>query len=74
MAAMSRLDHPTDTDHYTPSRWIALSRDGGVLKALSRISADAPWAPLDERAARSWTDDHASILPFVRWDRMTGQP
>ncbi|TCM20776.1 hypothetical protein EDF56_102439 [Novosphingobium sp. PhB165] len=70
LAPLSRLDIPTDTDRYTPSRWIALSRDGAVLDALARHSPDAPWTVLDEHAARPWTDDHASILPFIRWDRL----
>jgi SAM-dependent methyltransferase len=74
MTALSRLDRPVDTALYTPSRWIALSRDGSVVKDLARISADTPWTPLNDRAARPWTDDHASILPFVRWDRLTGRP
>lgn len=74
LGALSRLDFPEDTTRYTPSRWIALSRDRAVLSALARGDADSPWSPLEERAAGPWTDDHASILPHVRWDRLTGTP
>jgi SAM-dependent methyltransferase len=74
LGALSRLDFPEDTTRYTPSRWIALSRDLAVLSALARGDADSPWSPLEERAAGPWTDDHASILPHVRWDRLTGTP
>jgi SAM-dependent methyltransferase len=74
LGALSRLDFPEDTTRYTPSRWIALSRDPAVLSALARGDADSPWSPLEERAAGPWTDDHASILPHVRWDRLTGTP
>lgn len=74
LAALSRLDFPEDTTRYTPSRWIALSRDPAVLSALARADRDSPWSALKERAAGPWTDDHASILPYVRWDRLTGTP
>ncbi|MYL96656.1 hypothetical protein GR702_02550 [Novosphingobium sp. FGD1] len=72
--ALSRLDYPGDTTRYTPSRWIALSADRGVLAGLAQGEADSPWSPLKEQAPRPWTDDHASILPYVRWDRLTGTP
>ncbi|MBO9723192.1 MAG: fused MFS/spermidine synthase [Novosphingobium sp.] len=74
LKAISRLDRPLDTDFYTPSRWIALSRDPQVLEQLLGQNPDAPWIPLEERAAKPWTDDYASILPYVRWDRLTGSP
>lgn len=73
LAARSRLDFPTDK-RFTPSHWIALSRDPAKLDALALARADAPWKPLGPPAARAWTDDHASILPFVRWARLAGTP
>jgi SAM-dependent methyltransferase len=74
LKAISRLDRPLDTDNYTPSRWIALSRDPEVLERLLEQNPNAPWIQLEDRAAKPWTDDYASILPFVRWDRLTGSP
>ncbi|MFK4871840.1 spermidine synthase [Novosphingobium sp. ZW T3_23] len=74
LGALSRLDSPADSERYTPSRWIALSRDPRVLQQLAQGSPETPWGPLDERAARAWTDDYASILPYVRWGRLTGNP
>lgn len=74
LSAISRLDSPADTERYTPSRWIALSRHADVLEALVARSSDMPWTLLDDRAEHPWTDDHASILPFVRWDRLIGNP
>ncbi|MFC0206250.1 spermidine synthase [Novosphingobium soli] len=70
--ALSRLDVPEDTARYTPSRWIALSRDAGVLDRLAHARPDGPWKRLEDRAAEPWTDDHASILSHVRWSRLTG--
>ncbi|PNU01830.1 hypothetical protein A8V01_11585 [Novosphingobium guangzhouense] len=74
LQALSRLDLPEDEVRYTPSRWIALSADRGVLDGLARQRPDAPWKRLEERAPEPWTDDHASILPYVRWSRLTGNP
>ncbi|EZP82047.1 hypothetical protein BV97_02070 [Novosphingobium resinovorum] len=74
LMALSRLDFPEDEVRYTPSRWIALSADRGVLDRLARQRPDAPWSKLEERAPEPWTDDHASILPYVRWSRLTGNP
>jgi SAM-dependent methyltransferase len=72
--ALSRLDYPKDLVRYTPSRWIALSRDPATLAALAQVGKDAPWKALEERAPEPWTDDHASILPYVRWSRLAGNP
>ena len=72
--ALSRLDYPKDLVRYTPSRWIALSRDPATLAALAQAGKDAPWKALEERAPEPWTDDHASILPYVRWSRLAGNP
>jgi spermidine synthase len=74
LAALSRLDVPKADTRYTPSRWIVLSRDAHTLDQLAHLRPFAPWMKLEERAAGPWTDDHASILPRVRWDRLTGHP
>lgn len=71
LAARSRLDLPENED-FTPSHWIALSRDGARINALAQMRPDSPWSPLDPPAERPWTDDHASILPFIRWSRLIG--
>ncbi|WP_395337367.1 fused MFS/spermidine synthase [Novosphingobium sp. BL-8H] len=72
LAALTRLDIPTDKERYTPSRWIALAPDGAVLDQLARARSDMPWTVLSERPAKPWTDDHASILPYIRWSRLAG--
>jgi hypothetical protein len=74
LRALSREDRPSDESRYAPSRWIALSAKASVLDGLARARSDAPWTVLEERASHPWTDDHASILPYVRWSRMTGNP
>ena len=69
-----REDNPADRTLLTPSAWVALSRDPAQLKALAAGQPDAPWEALDKPAPPAWTDDYASILPYVRWDRFLGKP
>src|SRR5262249_55580409 len=72
LAVLSRLDIPADTDRYTPSRWIAVAQDAAVLNELAHAKAGMPWTVPQEGSAQPWTDDHASILPYIRWDRFAG--
>jgi hypothetical protein len=73
LAALLRDDNPEDRVLLTPSSWVALSRDPASLKALAAGQPDAPWDRLAPPAPRAWTDDHASILPYVRWERLLGR-
>jgi SAM-dependent methyltransferase len=72
--AAMRDDTPaTDAaDTYTGSTWIAISRDAGQVSALSRVAPQYAWTPLTRPAARVWSDDHASILPYIRWENFLG--
>jgi hypothetical protein len=74
LAAAIRNDNPADRTLLTPSAWVALSRDPAQLRALAASRPDARWDKLAPPAPRVWTDDHASILPYVRWDRFLGKP
>jgi hypothetical protein len=51
-----------------------MTRDAGQLKALAQARPDAPWTPLMAPAPHLWTDDHASILPYIRWANLMGHP
>jgi hypothetical protein len=33
-----------------------------------------PWRKPGPAAGRVWTDDHASILPYVTWRNFLGKP
>jgi hypothetical protein len=72
LAARALMDFPADDERYTPSRWIALSRDPSQIGELARMHPDSPWSTLEPPAEKPWTDDHASILPYIRWSRLTG--
>lgn len=67
-----RSDNPQDRTLLTPSSWVVLTRDPAKLKALAETRADTPWSNLPPPAQRLWTDDYASILPFIRWDQLMG--
>jgi len=65
--AVDRLDHPADRTLYSPSDWILLTRSRATLDKVRAFAPQAQWQPLEADAARPWTDDHASVLPHVRW-------
>jgi hypothetical protein len=73
LTAMVRDDNPYDRERLTPSSWVLMTRDPNALKALAAARPDAPWSKLLPPAAHVWTDDHASILPYIRWASLMGQ-
>jgi SAM-dependent methyltransferase len=74
LRVMKRDDNPADRTTLTPSTWLALSRDPAMVAAVGKAQADAPWAALMPPATAVWSDDHASILPFVRWEHLLKTP
>ena len=60
-----------DADHaYSPSHWIALSRDPAALDGMIARTGASKWRPVRQKADFSgWTDDYASILPLIKWTR-----
>ena len=70
LAVAKRDDNPQDRTTLTPSTWVALSRDPAKVAALAKAQSSAKWAPLLPPAERAWTDDHASILPYIRWENV----
>lgn len=74
LTAMVRSDNPQDRTLLTPSAWVLLTRDPAQLQTLSQLRPDAPWTTLEKPGAQVWTDDYASILPYIRWDNMLRQP
>jgi hypothetical protein len=72
--AAVREDEPPVESPWTGSTWIAITRDPGQLKALAQVARAMQWRPLGKPAAHPWTDDHASILPYVTWANFLGTP
>jgi len=73
LKALVRMDNPgEDAPLLTGSVWVLLGRDADSLASVRRLSGDSTWTPLGAAAKRAWTDDHASILPYVKWGNMMG--
>ncbi len=72
--AAVREDSPPAESPWTGSTWVALTRDPGQLKALADIAPALKWRALTKPAPRPWSDDHASILPYVTWANFLGKP
>jgi hypothetical protein len=72
LTAMVRSDSPFGDGLLTGSLWVLLARDPDQLAAVQRLSGDTGWHGLRDPAERVWTDDHASILPYVKWHNLMG--
>jgi hypothetical protein len=50
------------------SNWIALSTSPATIARLEQASGSGQWSVLQPRPGfAEWTDDHASILPIIKW-------
>jgi len=74
LAAALREDNPPPGMELTGSVWVAMSRDPQQLRTMAAQAPALDWRPLGKTSARPWTDDHASILPYVRWRNLLGTP
>jgi SAM-dependent methyltransferase len=74
LTAMVRDDNPADRELLSPSSWVLLTRDAHQYNALAAARIEAPWDRLDPPASQLWTDNHASILPYIRWNNLMKQP
>ncbi|MEO5586501.1 MAG: hypothetical protein ABIQ81_02285 [Novosphingobium sp.] len=70
LAAVVRDDVPPANGGLTASSWVLMSRDPAQLKRLAELAPAMLLTPLKPPAPRAWTDDHASILPHLRWDHL----
>ena len=71
-----RDDIPGGADEtlFTASTWVAITRDPAQMKALEATAPALPWQDLKPPAERIWSDDHASILPYFRWNNFLRTP
>lgn len=68
-AAAVRWYHPTPgelSQNYAPSEWVALSPSRLTIDRLHLASGHG-WLSLPKQRIAEWTDDHASLLPIIRW-------
>jgi SAM-dependent methyltransferase len=70
-AARVLTDRP-EAQGLSASVWVGVARNEARLAALTSGRDD--WAHLlTDPTTRPWTDDHASILPAVRWGNLLGK-
>jgi spermidine synthase len=56
--------------NYFGSNWIAMSPSPTTVQKLIERSNNEPWEKLRSDSRLSiWTDNHASILPIIKWKR-----
>jgi SAM-dependent methyltransferase len=70
MGAQIREDLGAQSRGASGSVWVALSDDPETHVALVAASAFGAWEALPPAAARPWSDDYASILPYILWDKL----
>jgi hypothetical protein len=67
-----RLFLPTEAEKgqwQSGSLWIALSPSPSTIDRLEQASGKGRWTALQSRPNfAAWTDDHASILPIIKWE------
>ena len=71
--ARQRVDLDKGDAGRSPSLWVALSADPATLVRLEAGSPDGVWEPMPPASSRAWSDDFASILPFLRWEKVLGR-
>jgi SAM-dependent methyltransferase len=71
-AARVLTDFPPANEGLSASVWIGIARDEARLAPLTAGRKD--WKLLLRKpGTRAWTDEHASILPAVRWGNLLGR-
>jgi hypothetical protein len=54
-------------DRAGASMWVMLSPNPETIAAVERFSGAEKWQTLPAPTSIAWTDDHASILPFIKF-------
>ena len=70
--AMLRSDRAVGEQAIENSNWVVLVPDAEMAAKLKQSDPDVKWLDLPAPATRSWTDDYASILPYLMWENFTG--
>jgi len=72
IAVLRSHQDPPFADGISPSLWVVMARDPASLAKLLSARPDLSWHRLPPPAERVWTDDFASILPFIQWQNVLG--
>lgn len=66
LTARLLVDRAAESDGLFASTWVVLARDPARIAEL-QAGSDAEWEELDPPQGPVWTDDYASILPYLNW-------
>ena len=70
LSALQLFDDPPNGAKTIASDWIVLARDEATLARLRTKMGDKRWEPLMQPQGPAWTDDHASVLPYILWKQL----
>lgn len=70
--AAKRFDNPQPGQELFASEWVAVSRDPAQIARIRGLVPQYRWTALSKPAPAVWRDDHASVLPYVRWTSFLG--
>lgn len=70
LSALQLFDDPPNGAKTIASDWIVLARDDATLEKLRAKMGDKRWEPLMQPQGPAWTDDHASVLPYILWKQL----
>lgn len=70
LSALQLFDLPAKDTGAIASHWIVLARDDAALARLREAVGDSRWEPVMPPHGPAWTDDHASILPYILWKQL----
>ncbi len=74
LSALHLIDRPAKDALTRASQWVVLARDPATLAKLGGSKGDKRWQPLMKPQGPAWTDDHASILPYILWQQLLAAP
>jgi hypothetical protein len=55
---------------FVPSSWVVIARNPERIAEIDKLDPALKLRPLLPAAPRAWSDDHASILPYIRWHNL----
>ena len=66
-------DDPGDPENgISASFWVAISADALPMAKLLQYNTQADWIELGDPIGEPWTDDYATILPYLDWGAVLG--
>lgn len=71
--ALMRDDAGDPDNGISSSFWVAISSDALPMAKLLQSNPQADWIELGDPVAEPWTDDYASILPYLDWGAILGE-